>query len=156
MAEQIPVWIAVELAFHHYEAEELKASTLFMNVHFPGTDKEQVDVFPLGSTSVDLFERGVMIPESFGYPVHPYILDDDGRQIAGPTEIGYFDHPRHEDEYQKFTYKEMNIIMKDFDGLCEILVDEEELNNNFIQPIYVDDLVVLRGLSPDEDDGEAE
>ena len=99
-----------------------------------------------------MYEKGIIIPEAFGYPVQPYILDDDGRQIAQPDEIGYFDNPRKEDEYQMFTTKEMNIIMDEFDGLCELLVDEQEYDNDFIQPVYVDDLVVIRGLTPDEDD----
>tara|TARA_R100001509_G_scaffold134515_1_gene88096 strand:+ start:107 stop:562 length:456 start_codon:yes stop_codon:yes gene_type:complete len=146
----IPIWIAVELAFHHYEPDEFTPDTLFMNVRYPGTDKESIDVFPLGNTTLELFDKGMIIPESFGHPVEPHILDDNGRSITSPDEIGWFDHPRHEEEYQHFTYKEMNIIMSEFDGLCEILVDEEEYLNNFIQPMYVDDKVVLRGLSPDE------
>ena len=94
----------------------------------------------------------MIIPESFGYPVQPFILDDNGRQIAQPDEIGYFDNPREEDEYQMFTTKEMNIIMDQFDGLCELLVDEQEYDDNFIQPVYVDDLVIIRGLTPEEDE----
>ena len=94
----------------------------------------------------------MIIPDNFGYPVQPYILDDDNHVVATPDEIGHFDHPVFEDEYQVFSYKEMNIIMRDFDGLCEILVDEQELEDNFIQPVYIDELVVLRGLSPEEDD----
>ena len=42
--------------------------------------------------------------------------------------------------------------MDEFDGLCELLVDEQEYDNDFIQPVYVDDLVVIRGLTPDEDE----
>ena len=90
-----------------------------------------------------------------GNPVQPYILDDNGKIIATPDEIGQFDHPRYEDEYQPFTPKEMNIIMQDFDGLCEILIDPDELEeDNFIQPIYVDEKVILRGLTPDEEEQE--
>ena len=152
MAERPAIWIAVELAFHHYEPDKFKLDTLFMNVHFPGTEREHVQVFPLGSTGLELFEKGFVIPDRFGYPVRPFILDDDGRQIAQPDEIGYFDNPRKEDEYQMFTSKEMNIIMDEFDGLCELLVDEQEYDDNFIQPVYVDDLVVIRGLTPDEDE----
>ena len=147
------MWLAVELVFHHYEPDKFKASTLFMNVHYPGTDKEHVEVFPLGSVALELWEKNMIIPESFGYPVQPHILDDNNRIIAFPEEIGQFDHPLHEDEYQPFTYKEMNIIMQDFDGLCEILIDPDEYEQeNFIQPEYVDDLVVIRGLTPDEEE----
>ena len=43
------------------------------------------------------------------------------------------------------------------DGLCEILIDPEEYEEeNFIQPDYVDEKVAIRGLSPDEDDDELE
>ena len=52
----------------------------------------------------------------------------------------------------------MNIILQDFDGICELLVYEDELEDNFIQPVYIgeDDLVVIRGLTPNEDDDEAD
>jgi len=151
------MWLAVELVFHHYEPDTFTKDTLFMNVHYGGTDKEHVEVFPLGSVALELWEKNMIIPESFGYPVQPHILDDEGHIIAFPEEIGHFDHPHYEDEYQPFTYKEMNIIMRDFDGLCEILIDPEEYEEeNFIQPDYVDEKVVIRGLSPDEDDDELE
>ena len=152
MAERNSVWIAVELAFHHYEPDNFTQETLFMNVQSPGTEREHVEVFPLGSVGLELYEKQMIIPDNFGYPVQPYILDDDNHVVATPDEIGHFDHPVFEDEYQVFSYKEMNIIMRDFNGLCEILVDEKELEDNFIQPVYIDELVVLRGLSPEEDD----
>ena len=41
------MWLAVELVFHHYEPDTFTADTLFMNIHYPGTEKEHVEVFPL-------------------------------------------------------------------------------------------------------------
>lgn len=150
------MWLAVELVFHHYEPDTFTADTLFMNVHYPGTEKEHVEVFPLGSAALELWETNMIIPESFGYPVQPFILDDDGKQIAQPDEIGLFDNPHDDEEYEQFNYKHMNIIMRDFDGLCEILIDPDEYEqDNFIQPLYEKEQVIIRGLTPDEEDDES-
>ena len=100
----------------------------------------------------------MLLPDSFGYPVQPYLIDEAGTKVVHPDEIGYFDNPRADDEYEMFTSKQMNIILQDFDGICELLVYEDELEDNFIQPVYIgeDDLVVIRGLTPNEDDDEAD
>ena len=126
-----------------------------MNIHYPGTEKEHVEVFPLGSAALELWEKNMIIPESFGYPVKPHIIDDDERIIAYPDEIGLFDNPHDEEEYEQFNYKHMNIIMRDFDGLCEILIDPDEYEDNFIQPLYEKEQVIIRGLTPDEEDDES-
>ena len=96
------MWLAVELVFHHYEPDKFTADTLFMNVHYPGTDKEHVEVFPLGSAALELWEKHMLIPESFGYPVQPHLLDEKGIVIASPDEIGLFYNPHDEDEYEQF------------------------------------------------------
>ena len=96
--------------------------------------------------------KGRKLRRKFRTPIENQFLDEEKHVVSTPDEIGHFDHPVFEEDYQVFSYKEMNIIMRDFDGLCEILVDEKELEDNFIQPIYIDELVVLRGLSPEEDD----
>jgi hypothetical protein len=46
----------------------------------------------------------------------------------------------------------MNIVMRDFDGLLEIFVDEDEYEKGNIEPIYEQELVILRGLSPEEEE----
>ncbi len=152
------VWIAIELVLHHDYDEKILPETLFMNVHYPGSDKEFVEVYPLGSAAYKVFEKGMILPDSFGYPVKPHIIDDNGITVVHPDEIGYFDNPRTDDEYEMFTSKQMNIILQDFDGICELLVYEDELEDNFIQPVYIgdDSLVVIRGLTPNEDDDEAD
>jgi|TARA_R100000084_G_C4651839_1_gene150215 hypothetical protein len=147
------VWIAAELAFNHYNPDTIKKGTLFMNVRYPGTDKEFVDIYCIDQLQSELIDKGIFeIPPEMGMPVQPVILDDDSKVIATPDEIAWFDPGHADDKLWEFTVKEMNIIMQDFDGLCEILVDEGELANNFIQPHYESDRVILRGLSPDEDD----
>tara|TARA_R100000541_G_C1885264_1_gene82860 strand:+ start:658 stop:1104 length:447 start_codon:yes stop_codon:yes gene_type:complete len=145
------MWIAVELVFHQYGPDEIKPGTLFMNLLYVGTDKEVVEVFEIDKQTADLANKRLINIDEFGYPVQPFLLDDDGKVVSTPDEIGWFDHPR-EEILQEFTTKEMNIVMRDFDGLLEIFIDEDEYEDNFIQPIYEQELVILRGLSPDEDD----
>lgn len=150
--ERKALWLEVELVMQYYQPDKISPNTLFMNIHYPGTDREFVSVYPLGSATMDLFEKGMVIPDDFGQPVQPHLLDFDKRwTVTSPDEFGWFDHPDHE-EYQPFTYKEMNIILDHFDGICEILIDEENYENDFIQPLYVDDKVVIRGSQPEEED----
>ena len=72
MAERNSVWIAVELAFHHYEPDNFTPETLFMNVQSPGTEREHVEVFPLGSVGLELYEKQMIIrPPGSNFFLHP-------------------------------------------------------------------------------------
>ena len=68
------VWIAVELALQHDHDEKITPETLFMNIHYPGSDKEFVEVYPLGSSAYVVFEKGMLLPDSFGYPTQTCLL----------------------------------------------------------------------------------
>ena len=148
------MWIATELHFRHYDADELNEEMIFMNHLYPGSEeKEHLELFSLSSSGFNIAEHSTeIVYMNNGFPVYPYLIDEDGKVVATPDEIGWFDHPKHETELQDFTVKEMNIVMRDFDGLIEILVDDDELEKGRILPIYEENLVILRGLLDDEDE----
>jgi len=145
------MWIALELVYNQYGPDEIEPGTLFMNLLYVGTDREVVEVFEIDEQTADLANKRLINIDEYGYPVQPFLVDEEGAVIITPEEIGWFDHPR-EELLQEFTTKEMNIVMRDFDGLLEIFVDEDQLEKGIIEPIYDQELVILRGLSPDEDD----
>ena len=45
----------------------------------------------------------------------------------------------------------LGYIIKDKDGLLEIFVNEDELEKGIVDPVYEDNLVILRFLTDDED-----
>ncbi len=147
------MWVACELVFRNYDPQELKEGMLFINELNPGNEeKEQVEVWTLKEENIyeDLVTYDMMVFEC-GFPVRAYIIDDDGIPIALPEELGWFDPGSRSKELIPFTTSEMNFIMQEFDGLLEIFVNEDELEEGIIDPVYEDDLVILRFLTDDED-----
>jgi hypothetical protein len=146
------MWIAVELVFRHYQPQELEAGMLFMNTLYPGhEDKEQIEVWELKEENLyDQLTPEIVFMEN-GYPVMPYLIDDEDRAIVTPDEIGWFDPGSVSETLIKFGINEMNFIMQEFDGILEMFVDEDGLEEGEIIPIFEDDLVILRFLTDDED-----
>ena len=145
------MWIALELVFHSYGPDEIEPGSLFMNLLYVGTDKEVVEVFAIDKSTTELANKRLINIDEYGYPVRPFLLDEEGTVVITPDEIGWFDHP-NEPQLQEFTTKEMNIVMRDFDGLLEVFVDEDEYEKGKVEPIYEQELVILRGLSPEEEE----
>jgi len=146
------MWIAVELVFRHYQPQKLEAGMLFMNTLYPGhEDKEQIEVWELKEENLyDQLTPEIVFMEN-GYPVKPYLIDDEDRAIVTPDEIGWFDPGSVSETLIKFGINEMNFIMQEFDGILEMFVDEDALEKGEIIPIFEDDLVILRFLTDDED-----
>lgn len=145
------MWIAVELVFRHYQPQELEAGMLFMNTLYPGhEDKEQIEVWELKEEDLnDQLTPEIVFMEN-GYPVIPYLIDDEDKAIVTSDEIGWFDPGFVSETLIKFGINEMNFIMREFDGILEMFVDEDGLEEGEIIPIFEDDLVILRFLTDDE------
>ena len=99
------MWIALELVFHSYGPDEIEPGTLYMNLLYVGTDKELVEVFALDKNTADLANKRLVNIDEYGYPVRPFLLNEEGVVIIPPDEIGWFDHP-NEPQLQEFTTKE--------------------------------------------------
>ena len=89
---------------------------------------------------------------SCGFPVYPYLLDSDGKVVATPEEIGLFDPGETSVNLIDFDVKEMNFIMREFDGLLEVFVDEDEYEQGVIYPVLDEGKVILKFLDDNEEE----
>jgi len=146
------MFVAVELHFRHYDAEELKEGMLFMNHLYPGTEREHIEIFMLKKESIhEMITPEIMYMEN-GFPVYPYLLDSDGKVVATPEEIGLFDPGDVSDNLIDFEVNEINFIMREFDGLLEVFVDEDEYEQGDIIPVLDEGKVILKFLDDNDDE----
>lgn len=144
------MWIAVQLAYNHYSPDEIEEGMLFMNHIQPNTEKEIIEVWEIDKETLKLLEKDDII-KLYGYPVLPYLIDEYEKVVAAPEELGWWDAGDVTEELIKFSIKELNFIMREFDGLLELLVDEDELEQGYIEPILEEDLVIMRFLTEEEE-----
>jgi hypothetical protein len=146
------MWTAVELVFKHYEPDELEIGMLFINTLYPGNpSKEKLEVWELKEEDEELTPELMFIKN--GFPVKPYLIDEDDNIIATPDEIGWFDAGSKYLSFIPFGIKEMNFIFEEFDGLLEILIDEYSLEEEEkIEAITEDNKVILRFLTDNYDE----
>lgn len=146
------MFVAVELHFRHYDTEELKEGMLFMNHLYPGSEREHVEIFKLRKEAIhELITPEIIFMEN-GFPVYPYLLDSDGKVVATPEEIGLFDPGEASVNLIDFDVKEMNFIMREFDGLLEVFVDEDEYEQGVIEPVLDEGKVILKFLDDNEEE----
>lgn len=147
------MFVAVELHFRHYDAEELRAGMLFMNHLYPGNEgREHIEIFELTKESMhEQITPEIMYMEN-GFPVYPYLLDLEGKVVSTPEEIGLFDPGDVSDSLIEFGVKEMNFIMQEFDGLLEVFVDEDEYEQGLTVPILDDGKVIIKFLDDNEEE----
>lgn len=147
------MFVAVELHFRHYDAEELKAGMLFMNHLYPGNEgREHIEIFELTKESIhEQITPEIMYMEN-GFPVYPYLLDLEGKVVSTPEEIGLFDPGDVSDSLIEFGVKEMNFIMQEFDGLLEVFVDEDEYEQGLTVPVLDNGQVILKFLDDNEEE----
>ena len=147
------MFVAVELHFRHYDAEELKAGMLFMNHLYPGSEeREHIEVFELTKESIhEQVTPEIMYMEN-GFPVYPYLLDLDGKVVSTHEEIGLFDPGDVSVNLIDFGVTEMNFIMREFDGLLEVFVDEDEYEKGLTVPVLDDGKVIMKFLDDNDDE----
>ena len=147
------MFVAVELHFRHYDAEELKAGMLFMNHLYPGSEeREHIEVFELTKESIhEQVTPEIMYMEN-GFPVYPYLLDLDGKVVSTAEEIGLFDPGDVSVNLIDFGVTEMNFIMREFDGLLEVFVDEDEYEKGLTVPVLDDGKVIMKFLDDNDDE----
>lgn len=149
------MFIEAELQFRHYNPKKLEPGMLFINHINPGhPDKEHVQVWEI---TEDYFYDELpdeRLIEENGYPVRPFIIND--AIIVTPEEIGTFviiNEEEDEETYIEFGVTEMNFILREFDGLLDILIDEDTLDDRLVEPIYDEDndnKVILKFIDEEE------
>lgn len=140
------MYIEAKLVFKNYIPIVLTEDTLFLNYLHTGSDKETIEVFVFNEEQISCYTNLTLLFDTIGYPVHPYIIDEEESVIATPEEIAWFDPGDDFDEYTDFGVKEMNFILREFDGWLEIDVDEE-----FEEVLLEEDLCTIRFLTEEEE-----
>jgi len=150
------MWIAVQLAYHHYAPEELQVGMMFMNHLNMGTEKELIELFRLDKNQLTFIDQNDLI-DNHGYPVRPFIIDEDGKILITPEEIGWFDPGGTSTKLIPLDLEEFNFIMREFDGILEMFVDGEQLEKGQIEPVTSkhnesgEDWAMFRFLQDDKD-----
>jgi hypothetical protein len=146
------MWVAVKLVFRHYQPEELEAGMLFMNILYPGNeDREQVEIWELSEQGLYKEITPELMFMENGFPVKPYLVDEENRLVATPDELGWFDPGYRAQELIEFGVTEMNFILAEFDGLLEVFVNDDALEQGELDPVFEGDWVIMRFLTDDED-----
>ena len=148
------MFIEAEIQLRHYNPTKLEPGMLFINHINPGhPDKEHVQLWEI---TEDYFhnelDNKVLIEEN-GFPVRPFIISDN--IIITPEELGTFVIFNDDDteDYTHFSITEINFILREFDGWCEVLVDEDSYYSDdmLIEPIYDEDnKVIIKFIDEEE------
>jgi hypothetical protein len=148
------MYAEAELVFRSYIPEKLEIGMLFITTLEKGKHSYPI-VYSLNYIPQDEEEYLRLN----GYPVKPYIVDkgnpnvDVEEVLATPEQIGWLDEGDDTDELRDIEIKDMNIILKDYEGWLDVemeeLVDEE--GNEYMQPLIYADKVTIRFFQEEEE-----
>lgn len=152
------MWYPAEISLSSYLPPELEVGMLFVNRISVGVIEPFIELFELEEIPED--------PDAFmskhGCPVHLIIIDGDDEVLATPEQIGWWDEGSHTDELRDVTLNEINFLLREYDGIVEIEVEDYDdgdgyylddndephidysYNNDELVPILHDNKVVLR------------
>lgn len=134
-----------ELVFKSYMPASLEIGMYFVKVHPDRIVLWELDEVPLDKNSF-LVEHGA--------PMELYIIDgDDNTLIAEPHEIGWMDDGDDVDELRDITLEDINTIINDYDGYCEIEIVESfyDEDEQLIPNMY-EQKIVLRFVTEEEEE----
>lgn len=148
-------WIEIKLVLRHYVPEKIEPGMLFLNTLYPNNDeKELTEVWAITEDHLDEHIDDEFIIYENGYPVEPYLIQEECNLIVTPDEIGWFDAGERADSLIEFGIPEINFILREFDGWLEVAIDEDSLDDDIIQPVLDDDWVILKFIDEEQDDDE--
>ena len=147
------MFIKAKLQFRHCNPSKIEVGMLFLNHFNPGhPDKEHVQVWKI---TEDYFHDDIsdeIIIQENGFPVRPFIIGEN--IIVTPEEIGTFIIFNDDDDiedYTEFSIPEMNFVLREFDGWCEVLIDEDSYYNLLVELIYDEiDKVIIKFIDEEE------
>jgi hypothetical protein len=122
----------VELVLRSYLPLELEEGMLFINRISVGVIEPYIELWELDYIPDDMDE----FITKHGAPVEIHIVDED-ELIATMDEIGWMDDGEHTDELRDITLKDINTILREYDGYVNIEVDEDG------DVVLYDDRIVL-------------
>jgi len=146
------MYYPAELIVKNYKPLRLEKGMMFVKMHRAGTENEYLEIYQLPHSFRSIHHDQEFIEEN-GYPVELYVLDMDESILATPEQIGWWDAGEDLDELRDITIKDINYIIQECDGMLEIEIDDDEYEYGLVDSIIVEDKVILRGLTDDDDDG---
>jgi hypothetical protein len=152
------MYLEAELVFRSYIPEKLEIGMLFTSSLERGKHSYPI-VYSLSYIPHDE-EEYVKLN---GYPVKPYLVDSGDpnlafglKVIATPQQIGWLDEGDHTDELRDIEIKDMNIILKDYDGWVDVEAEErlDKYGNVSYGPVIYAEKVTMRFYQEEEEDDE--
>jgi len=130
------MWLKCKLTPVHYRPEELEKGMMFIRNVFFGNFSYN-ELYVLGRMPSVSVERYV---EEHGFPVQLSIVyegngnDELPVTLISHEQIGWWDEGEDSDEYYDVTLKELNIILQDYEGELNLLMEEQE--ESFVPEIF--------------------
>ena len=151
------MYIPANLLYEFYLPNELEIGMLFINVLYPGTDREYVDFWELEELPEDVndfYEKnGLPVTIFLGIP-NDEDYEDDFIELADQRPWFEDDDDTNE-SLTLVNLTHLNKIYQRYAGIVGLLIDDEEYEeNNLILPIYEQGKVILSYLEFDEEDDE--
>jgi hypothetical protein len=141
------MWYPAELVIKNYKPDQLEKGMLFLNILHPGTFKETFEVFSLDRIPRD---EDAFIAIN-GFPIEFSIIIEE-EELINHSEIGWFDFGEKADFLSQISLKEINIILNEFQGWLEIMIDEDAYEEeDLIQPLMEEEKVILRFFQEEEE-----
>ena len=137
------MYYPAELVLESYKPPFLVKGVYFITKLNPNTKKEYVELWQL----TEIPQNTEEFLTQNGYPVQLKLVTEDDVVLATHSQIGWFDAGEQTDELYDVTLKELNTILYDYDGMCEVDVNDEE-----ITPILYMDKVTISYLNYEEAD----
>ena len=132
------MYYAAELVLKSFKPLAIEIGMRFVRIN---SDKT-VELFEITKANYD--------PEKFfqkhGCPVELYIMGEHDLVLATPDQIGWFDPSDESDEYRDIELKDINLILKDYEGSVEIEIEDVAYNYGAIIPIIEEGKVIIRPL----------
>lgn len=129
-----------EFAFKSYMPDKLKLGMHFLTQLSVGVLEPEWEFFTLAGIPED----EEMFMSLYGAPVHIFLIDTDGKHLADPKEIGWFND--ESEELHLITDAEINKILNDYNGFMDIESSSEG------EVILEGGKVIISYLSSDEEE----
>jgi hypothetical protein len=132
-----------ELSLLSYLPSELEEGMLFVNRISVGVIEPYIELWELEEIpdNIDDFLA------KNGAPVKLFIIDEDENVIAVQEDIGWFDEGDHTDELREVTLNDINYILREFEGILNVEVDDEEEDI-----VILDDRIIISFIETDEEE----
>lgn len=142
------MYYPVELVLNNYKPLHLEKGMLFIKRHSLNTEDEYLEIWELKNI---LKNEEEFIQEN-GYPIELSLVDDNDHLVANHKEIGWWsdndsDENDFSEELRDIKLKDINSIFQNYDGICEVEIDEFYISKDVITAKLFEGRVVIRELT---------